>query len=202
MFQFIPVPGKRGTRKSAVLVRDLSGCPTYQELKAPFCFCLRRITYQSGTLLPSRCHISSTKYMRKLVVVFLVLVVVAAISVGYSTLRGYTSWFIVVPNASITLDGEPTSGRVHKTRGGASLYVTVDVPGTRHTYDLEMSKDGKAHVSGCARWVAPRFPVILTGDLNPPCFFAEPMRTDESASITSNSAKFITKDGRKLEAHR
>lgn len=141
------------------------------------------------------------KLAAKLAVVFLVLLVFAAISVGYSTLRGYTSWFIVVPDASITLDGEPTSGRVHKTRSGASLYVTVDVPGKRHTYELEMSKDGKAHVSGCGRWVAPRFPVILTGDLNPPCFFEEPMPTDESVSLTSNAATFITKDGRKLEAH-
>jgi len=85
---------------------------------------------------------------------------------------------MVLPNASVTLDSEPTSGRVHKTHSGASLYVTVDVTGKRHTYDLEMSENGQAHVSGCGKWIAPRFPVILTGDLNPHCFFAEPMRAD------------------------
>lgn len=110
-----------------------------------------------------------------------------------------------VPTVTITVDGKPSSGWVHRTRTGHNLFVTFDHPGRRQTYDLAVSDAGQVSVYRCGKWVAPRFPAIPTGDVNPPCFFVEPpdtyRRITQKASVGQTYASFITDENEQLEAH-
>jgi hypothetical protein len=123
----------------------------------------------------------------------------------YSTARGHTSWFIAVPRVTITLDGKPSAGYVHRARGGGNLFVTFDHAGKRQTYDLAVTEEGSVSVYRCGEWVAPRLPAIPIGDVNPPCFFVEPpityRRIVQKASVGQSYAAFITDENEKLEAH-
>jgi hypothetical protein len=126
------------------------------------------------------------------------------LAMGYSTAKGYTSWFIAVPRVAITVDGKQSGGWVHRTRGGKTLFVTFGNAGKRQTYDLVVTEKGDVSVYRCGKWVAPRFPIIPIGDINPPCFFIERpttyRRVVQKASVGQNSASFITDEDEKLEA--
>jgi hypothetical protein len=42
------------------------------------------------------------------------LLIFAVLAIGYSTAKGYTVWFLKIPNAVITVNGTQTKGLLHQ----------------------------------------------------------------------------------------
>lgn len=123
----------------------------------------------------------------------------AFMALAYSTAKGYTSWFFRVRHPVITVDGIRSEGWLHKTRNGDTFFFTEHSQGRSVTYDLVFTASGNRYVFSCGAWVAPRWPAIPVGDVNPPCFFLG--YAGRTLTKAANSVAFTTLDGRKLQAH-
>ena len=121
----------------------------------------------------------------------------ALMALAYSTARGYTSWFFRVWHPVITVNGIRSEGWLQKTRDGNRIFLTEHSSGQSVTYDLVFTDSGNGHVLSCGAWVAPRWPAILIGDVNPPCFFLG--YAGHGLTRGTNSVSFTTLDGRKLQ---
>ena len=124
---------------------------------------------------------------------------VAAVALAYSTAKGYTSWFFRVRHPVITVNGIRSEGWLHRTRDGNGIFLTEHGSGRRVTYDLVFTESGSRYVFSCGTWVAPRWPAIPVGDLNPPCLVLG--YAGHSLKRETNAVSFTTLDGRKLQAH-
>lgn len=123
----------------------------------------------------------------------------AAMALAYSTAKGYTSWFFRVRHPVIMINGVRSEGWLHRTRDGNAIFFTEHNSVRSVTYDLAFDDSGNGDVFNCGTWVAPRWPTIPIGDLNPPCFFLGYAGQDLTRG--PNSVSFSTLDGRRLEAH-
>ena len=139
---------------------------------------------------------TSVKAITLIAICFFVL---AAMALAYSTATGYTSWFFRVRHPVITVNGIRSEGWLHRTRNGNVIFFTEHSPSRAVTYELVFADSGNGHVFSCGAWVAPRWPTIPMGDLNPPCFFLG--YAGQHLTRGSNSVSFSTLDGRRLEAH-
>ena len=122
----------------------------------------------------------------------------AAMALAYSTSKGYTQWFFRVRHAVVTVNGMRSEGWLHRTRDGDGMFLTEHSSGRSATYDLVFSDSGNGYVLSCGTWVAPRWPAIPAGDLNPPCFLMG--SAGQELTRGTNSVSFTTRDGRKIRA--
>ena len=122
----------------------------------------------------------------------------AATVVAYSTWKGYTQWFFRARHAVVTVNGMRSEGWLHQTRNGNGMFLTERSSDRNTTYDLVFTDSGDSYVLSCGTWVAPRWPAIPVGDLNPPCFLMGSAGHDLTRG--TNSVSFTTLDGRKLRA--
>ena len=122
----------------------------------------------------------------------------AAMALAYSTAKGYTSWFFRVRHAVVTVNGTRSEGWLHRTRDGNVMFLTEHSSGRSATYDLVFTDSGNGYGLSCGTWVAPRWPAIPVGDLNPPCFLLG--SAGHNLTRGTNSVSFTTLDGRKLQA--
>jgi hypothetical protein len=139
-------------------------------------------------------------FVRTVAVTAGVLFVLVVFAMAYSTAKGYTVWFLRVPDAVITVNGTRASGWAHKTtKDGHTMFFTRADSKKTETYDLVFIEDGNGHVLSCGTWVASRMPLIAVGDVNPPCFFEGLAGHDLTRG--PRSIAFTTYDGTRLEAH-
>src|SRR5258708_14158869 len=99
------------------------------------------------------------------------LLILVGFAMAYSTVRGYTVWFLKIPNTVITVNGTQRKGWLHKTSDGRAVFFTRADSGKSETYDLAFVDDVNGRGLSCGTWVAPRLPLFAVGDVNPPCFF-------------------------------
>jgi len=125
--------------------------------------------------------------------------VFAAMALAYSTAKGYTSWFFRVRHPVIMVNRVRSEGWLHRTRDGNAIFFTEHSSVRSVTYHLVFIDGGNGYVLSGGTWVAPRWPTIPIGDLNPPCFLLGYAGQDLTRG--SNSVSFTALDGRKLEAH-
>jgi hypothetical protein len=88
------------------------------------------------------------------------LLIFFALAMVYSTAKGYTAWFLRIPDAVITVNGARAKGWLHSSRNGRAIFFTLGDPAKPETYDLIFGPNGKGQVLGCGTWVArgcPRF---------------------------------------------
>jgi hypothetical protein len=128
-------------------------------------------------------------------VVFLILVASAII---YSTEKGYTAWFVRIPDAVISVNGARAKGWVDSASNGRAIFFTRADSAKPVTYDLVFRQDGKGLVLSCGSWVAPRLAVFPVGDVNPPCFFEGSAGHDVTRE--PRSVAFTTNEGARVEA--
>ena len=119
-----------------------------------------------------------------------------ASAVAYSTSKGYTQWLFRARHAVVTVNGMRSEGWLHRTRSGNGVFLTEHSSGRNTTYDLVFTDSGNGYVLSCGTWVAPRWPVIPVGDVNPPCFLMGSAGHDLTRG--TNSVSFTTLDGRKF----
>src|SRR5579872_4499677 len=87
-----------------------------------------------------------------------------------------TSYFVIVPGASLYSDGKLTPGWLHKGGNGQFFILTRDTTSKRESYWVDV-REGTFHgVRDCGQWAAPKFPLVAIGDVNPPCFSVPQMR--------------------------
>jgi len=125
------------------------------------------------------------------------LLILVALAMAYSTARGYTVWFLKIPNTVITVNGTQTNGWLHKANNGRAMFFTRAVSGKSETYDLVFVDDVNGRVLSCGTRVASRLPLFAVGDVNPPCFF----EGGNNLTRGLHSIAFTTNDGTRLEAH-
>src|SRR6266404_3151563 len=127
------------------------------------------------------------------------LLMLVVLAMAYSTAKGYTVWFLKIPNTIITVNGTQTKGWLHTANNGRAMFFTFTNSGKSLTYDLVFAGDVNGRVLNCGTWVASRLPLFAVGDVNPPCFF-EPS-AGHNLMRGSRSIAFTTNDGTRLEAH-
>lgn len=122
----------------------------------------------------------------------------AVLALTYSTSKGYTQWFFRVRHAAVMVNGMPSGGWLHRTHDGNGMFFTEHRSDRSVTYDLVFTDSGNSYVFSCGTWVAPRWPAIPVGDVNPPCFLMGSAGQKLIRGI--NFVSFTTLDGRKLQA--
>jgi len=134
--------------------------------------------------------------------------VIVAVFVGlplvYSIFSPHFSWYFRVWDARLTVDGRPVEGWLHQGGREQILFVTRSSGQGSETYRVWLG--GHPYVSDCGDWISPRFPIFVTGDINPPCFWAD---ADENGEIRHppprriiisrpNSVEFTADDGSRV----
>src|SRR5437660_7988915 len=87
------------------------------------------------------------------------LLILVVLAMAYSTAKGYTVWFLRIPNAVITVNGAQTKGWLHKANDGSTMFFTR-ADSKSETYDLVFARDGNGQVLSCGTWVASRLPLF------------------------------------------
>src|SRR5205085_6957978 len=93
------------------------------------------------------------------------LALVLAVTLTYSTARGYTSWWFGL-SGRVTVDGVP-NGYMHRIAMNSAVIITRTDLSPRQSYLVGLS--GKKSLIHCGEWHAPRLPAFPIGDVNPPC---------------------------------
>ena len=134
---------------------------------------------------------------------FAIMAVVLAAPIGYSTLRGYTSWWLGL-RGTVKVNGV-SGGYMHKNTEGTAIILTRTDTQPRQSYLIGLSKPGL--LLDCGGWSAPHSPVFAIGDVNPPCSFfssreADP-KTDRPLAptlfIQPKHLVFATTSGKRIE---
>jgi hypothetical protein len=99
------------------------------------------------------------------------LLTLVVFAIAYSTARGYTVWFLKIPNTIITVNGTQTNGWLQKANKGHAVFFTLADSGKSLRYDLVFVDDVNGRVLSCGNWVASRLPLFPVGDVNLRCFF-------------------------------
>ena len=122
---------------------------------------------------------------------------------GYSTTKGYTTWWFTVPRASVTVDGVP-AGYLHRNSRHLGVMITRTDSSPPQSYLVGMSNH---LVQPCGNWHAPYFVAFPIGDVSPPCWFLteEERATSDDANpstvvVTSQRMEFYTIRGKKIIA--
>jgi hypothetical protein len=63
---------------------------------------------------------------------------------AYSTAKGYTVWFLKIPNAIITVNGAQSKGWLQKANNGGTMFFTRADSIKSETYDVVFAPDGNA----------------------------------------------------------
>jgi hypothetical protein len=98
-------------------------------------------------------------------VTLFVLAFLAAVPLTYSTVRGYTHWWLI-SGGHVAVDGVP-SGYLHTNWSHSAVMITRTDSKRRQSYQIWLS--GSKFMIYCGDWHAPRVPAFPIGDVNPPC---------------------------------
>jgi hypothetical protein len=131
-----------------------------------------------------------------------------AVSVIYSTVKGYTTWFWRNPHAQVFVNGQRVSGYVHQSKH----VVIVTWHGTQrpHSYEIGLRDQSQNLLLDCGEWAAPRFFVFALGHVNPPCLatigdesaYAAPGAAAGPVQRDGKSFEFRTRDGKLIRVLR
>jgi len=134
-------------------------------------------------------------------------IVLLALVIVREAFFSMTSYYVIVPGAKLFTDSKAAAGWLHRGGKGQSFIVTRIVSGRRESYFIQYPGEKGGWVSGCGNWTAPRFPLVATGDFNPPCLLvgivgSDPPKTtppERSPVFESRSVAFIADDGTGLK---
>jgi hypothetical protein len=140
------------------------------------------------------------KIVSEAVLAFLLLIVVA---VAYSTMSGYTTWWVPVATGHVAVNGV-RSGYLHRTSRYSALIITRTDVSPAQSYLVGLSE--RPEVIHCGRWHAPRFFPFPIGDVSPPCsVFSGDWNLPEADNptfatlrIPEESVEFYTMRGKKV----
>ena len=140
-------------------------------------------------------------------VAIVVVVLLSAIPVAYSTAQGYMMWWFP-SGGSVKVDGV-SSGYLHKNwHGTAAIITRTDLkPSQSYLVVFNTSKTSKA-VFHCGDWHARHFLVFPIGDLNAPCsplledaaLQRADVPLDSTLSIRPGVIEFSTSRGKRVNA--
>jgi hypothetical protein len=94
-------------------------------------------------------------------VVALMGLVLTILAVFHSTSNGYTTWYLMLPKAHLTLDGKPSGGYLHKTSDGKTIVLTRTDTERHESYWIILTK----HPGVSMGRVAPHLPLFAVGDV-------------------------------------
>lgn len=134
----------------------------------------------------------------------LLAVALLALSVAYSTLHGYTTWWFW-RRAVVTVDGKP-AGYLHRPRNGPAVIITRTDTWPHQSYLVSVS--GPRFLIHCGVWSAPRFLAFPIGDVNQPCSAFSNGADDPNADnavfrtlvVQARSVEFTTNSGKRIKA--
>lgn len=133
--------------------------------------------------------------IRKALTVGAVLVsILAGLVLASAILSPYTTWYFLVPNATLTVDGRLTKGWRHRGNHGRTEFLTRINSTGRESYIIWIPGDGRGTVHKCADWTSPRIPAFPIGDVNPPCSWNSSL-VSRRLVIGPRSLEFTAEDG-------
>jgi hypothetical protein len=77
------------------------------------------------------------------------------LAVFHSTSHGYTTWYLMLPKAHLTLDGKPSGGYLHKTSDGKTIVLTRTDTERHESYWIILTR----HPGANQGRVAPHLPL-------------------------------------------
>ena len=109
-------------------------------------------------------------------------------------------YFVMVPGAKLSADGKPAVGWLHRGGKGQLLILTRSVSGKRESYWISRPGERGGWASGCGDWKAPKSPLFVIGDVNPPCLVVTTETPSETPPKRSpvfgpRSVEFYAGDG-------
>lgn len=140
------------------------------------------------------------KALRILGSIGLAALLLAALGLLYSTVRGSKTWYFRV-NGQVLVDGRETSGYMHANADRTMLLVTRTDGTKAETYLVPVAD--RAAIRGCGEWTPIRF---IPNPVNPPCSAStgSAKSSDEPVSSTlvreGRFVSFSTASGKKIKA--
>jgi len=95
----------------------------------------------------------------------LVLALLVAVPLTYSTARGYTEWWLM-SGGYVAVDGV-RHGYLHRNWSRSAVIITRTDLEARQSYLIQLTRSKSW--TYCGDWHAPRLPAFPIGDVNPPC---------------------------------
>src|SRR5205085_732068 len=125
----------------------------------------------------------------------------------YSTAQAYTSWYFMIPAATLTVDGKHNSGYVHLANAGGQgrdIVVTLRQRWNSESYKVMVPTNEKPSISESS--TAPRLPIFAVGDvIYQPLWTSEQKphidRPDRRLLTGSNSVEFTANDGKRVRVN-
>lgn len=131
-------------------------------------------------------------------------IVLFAVAVVYSTMKGYMTWYFRV-DGQVIVDGKKTSGYLHTNTDQTVLLITRNDGKRPDTY-LVSSKEGPP-IMDCGEWHPVRFLPFPVGEAGPPCATAvtDPTKLADAPVAAGQvrsrrSIEFSTVSGRRVKA--
>jgi hypothetical protein len=129
---------------------------------------------------------------------------------AYTTVRGYTTWYFMVTDSRITVDGKPTNGRLHRMtfHRGTTYFLTRKGEGNVESYRVTRTDRGD-RVSSCKGWTAPHWIVFPLNHQEMPCIVwvaAEEHHNvveeppPRNLQVGPNFLEFTADDGKRVRA--
>ena len=144
-------------------------------------------------------------FLRGVCVSLLLLTILIAISFTYSTVRGYTQWWLM-SSGHVAVDGV-RGGYLHKNLKYSAVMITRTDSKREQSYRVQIAGEGFSQsMIYCGDWHAPRILAFPIGDVNPPCMGfnddPDPPDTDRPVSSTLTArpgfVEFTTAQGKKV----
>ena len=130
-------------------------------------------------------------------------VLLCAVSMTYSTARGYTTWWFSL-RGLVAVDGV-RGGYLHRNWDHSAVIITRTDLHPSQSYLVWLP--GKRSLIHCGDWHAPRLPAFPIGDVNPPCLFGNgaALLVADNAVLSTLSAQpgsveFQTETGKRVTA--
>jgi hypothetical protein len=117
------------------------------------------------------------------------LLALIVLTVVYAIFSPHATWYSRVWNARITADGKEIRGSLHRSHQGEALFLTRRDKSKAESYLIWAHQDRRGLVLTCGRWTAPRLPLFVIGDVNPPCWPAND--SDNYPSRISPNRKLV-----------
>jgi hypothetical protein len=151
--------------------------------------------------------VSNTTVRSSLKIATISFLVLLGVVVVHGMFSPYTSWYFVVPNARLTVDGRKVKGWLHRGNHRETLFLTRRENGKAESYLIWAPRDRKGMVWNCGDWTAPRFPTFPIGDLNPPCSIFSASNAPASKSslpardlvVGTSFVEFAADDGSRIK---
>jgi hypothetical protein len=131
-------------------------------------------------------------------------IVLFAVAVVYSTMKGYMTWYFRV-DGQVAVDGKKTSGYMHANTEQTVLLITRTDSKRLETY-LVSAKEGPP-IMDCGGWHPVRFLPFPVGRAGPPCaaVAADPTKVADAPVVAGHvrsrrSIEFSTASGKRVKA--